>query len=128
MLGHFLTREQVGRTMGLPHRPHAPQTAALPPAGGLHWRWRHLGGLATVLGALAAWAQQLPQSRWLQGRGVSGALMGGSMAARGTALGTVPVPLLSQKFAQRSQHAMPGFGAGAMLAASSFALFIPVLA
>lgn len=113
MLGHFQTREQVGRTMGLPHRPPAPQAAALPPVGGLHWRWRHLSGLATVLGALAAWAQQLPQSRWLQGRGVSGALMG-SMAARATALGTVPVPLLVQKFSR--------------LAASSFALFIPVLA
>jgi hypothetical protein len=73
MLGHFLTREQVDRTMGLPHRPHAPQAAALPPAGGLHWRWRHPSGLATV-----------------------------------------PVPLLVQKFSR--------------LAASSFALFIPVLA
>jgi len=113
--------------MDFPHRPHAPHAAALPPAGGLRWRWRHLTGLAIVLGALAVWAQQLLQSPWLQGPGVSGALMGGSMAALATALGTLPV-LLSQKFSQRSHDTMLGFGAGVMLAASSFSLIIPALA
>ncbi|WP_436194037.1 ZIP family metal transporter [Pseudorhodoferax sp. LjRoot39] len=99
----------------------------MPGMGGLRWRWRYLAGLAIVLGALAIWAQQLLQAPWLQNPGISGALMGGSMAALATALGTLPV-LLSQKFSQRSHDTMLGFGAGVMLAASSFSLIIPALA
>jgi hypothetical protein len=55
------------------------------------------------------------------------ALVGGSIAALATALGTVPV-LLSQQFSQRAYDSMLGFGAGVMLAASSFSLVIPALA
>ncbi|WP_326537368.1 ZIP family metal transporter [Pseudorhodoferax sp.] len=99
----------------------------MPGTGGLRWHWRYLAGLAIVLGALAIWAQQLLQAPLLQNPGVSGALMGGSMAALATALGTLPV-LLSQKFSQRSYDTMLGFGAGVMLAASSFSLIIPALA
>nr|WP_145547060.1 ZIP family metal transporter [Variovorax boronicumulans] len=109
------------------HRPHATDAATLPRSGGPRWRWRHLTGLAIVLGALALWTQQLLQAPWMQSPGVSGALMGGGMAALATALGTLPV-LLSQKFSQRSHDTMLGFGAGVMLAASAFSLIIPALA
>lgn len=57
---------------------------------------------------------------------VAGALLGGSMAALATALGTLPVAL-SQKFSQRTTDSMMGFGAGVMLAACSFSLIIPGL-
>jgi len=57
---------------------------------------------------------------------IRGALMGGSLAALATALGTLPV-LLSQRFSQRAHDAMLGFGAGVMLAACSFSLIIPGL-
>jgi ZIP family zinc transporter len=57
---------------------------------------------------------------------VRGALLGGSLAALATALGTLPV-LLSQQFSQRSYDTMLGFGAGVMLAATSFSLVIPGL-
>ena len=55
-----------------------------------------------------------------------GALIGGSIAALATALGTVPV-LLAQKFSQRTYDTLLGFGAGVMLAASSFSLILPAL-
>lgn len=54
------------------------------------------------------------------------ALVGGSIAALATALGTLPV-LLSQQFSQRAYDTMLGFGAGVMLAASSFSLVLPAL-
>jgi ZIP family zinc transporter len=54
------------------------------------------------------------------------ALAGGSIAAFATALGTLPV-LLSQQFSQRAYDSMLGFGAGVMLAASSFSLVLPAL-
>lgn len=54
------------------------------------------------------------------------ALVGGSIAALATALGTLPV-LLSQQFSQRAYDSMLGFGAGVMLAASSFSLVLPAL-
>lgn len=57
---------------------------------------------------------------------VRGALLGGSLAALATALGTLPVAL-SQQFSQRSCDTMLGFGAGVMLAATSFSLVIPGL-
>jgi ZIP family zinc transporter len=56
-----------------------------------------------------------------------GALVGGGMAALATALGTLPV-LLSHQFSQRTYDTLLGFGAGVMLAASSFSLIIPALA
>ena len=57
---------------------------------------------------------------------MKGALLGGLVAAFATALGTVPV-LLSQQFSQRTYDTMLGFGAGVMLAATSFSLVIPAL-
>ena len=56
-----------------------------------------------------------------------GALLGGGMAALATALGTLPV-LMSHQLSQRTHDTMLGFGAGVMLAASSFSLIIPALA
>lgn len=106
---------------------HAPRASAVPNALGLRWRWRYLAGSAILFGAMAIWARELAQTPWLQDPAVAGALMGGGMAALATALGTLPV-LLSQSFSQRSHDTMLGFGAGVMLAASSFSLIIPALA
>lgn len=50
----------------------------------------------------------------------------GCVAAAATALGTLPV-VMSFKFSQRAHDSMLGFGAGVMLAASSFSLVIPAL-
>jgi ZIP family zinc transporter len=58
---------------------------------------------------------------------MKGAVLGGIFAALATALGTVPV-LLSQQFSQRTYDTMLGFGAGVMLAATSFSLVLPALA
>jgi ZIP family zinc transporter len=57
---------------------------------------------------------------------INAALIGGLLAAGATALGTIPV-LLSQQVSRRLNGAMLGFGAGVMLAASSFSLVIPAL-
>ncbi|WP_245153756.1 ZIP family metal transporter [Allopusillimonas ginsengisoli] len=54
------------------------------------------------------------------------ALAWGCVAAAATSLGTLPV-VLSFRFSQRAHDAMLGFGAGVMLAASSFSLVIPAL-
>lgn len=58
---------------------------------------------------------------------VQNALIGGSIAALATALGTVPV-LFSQRLTDRAQDTLFGFGAGVMLAACAFSLIIPGLA
>lgn len=55
------------------------------------------------------------------------ALLGGSLAALATALGTLPV-LLAQRPSERVQDTLFGFGAGVMLAASAFSLVLPGLA
>lgn len=58
---------------------------------------------------------------------MKGALLGGLLAAGATALGTLPV-ILTRSFSQRVNDTMLGFGAGVMLAATSFSLIIPGLA
>ncbi|WP_077002927.1 ZIP family metal transporter [Variovorax sp. KK3] len=55
------------------------------------------------------------------------ALMGGSIAALATALGTVPI-VFSQRLSDRTQDTLFGFGAGVMMAASAFSLIIPGIA
>ena len=107
--------------------PHASHASAMPAPLHLRWRWRYLTGIALMLGAAAIAVSHLLQSAMWQDPRMQGALLGGSMAALATALGTLPV-LLSQKFSQRSYDTMLGFGAGVMLAASSFSLIIPALA
>ena len=85
----------------------------------------------TLIG-LAICAAGLPALFALLGAGllsqpsVRSALLGGSMAALATALGTVPV-LLAQRPSERVQDTLFGFGAGVMLAACAFSLVIPGL-
>lgn len=89
-------------------------------------RWRRcLGASIVLLGGLLVAIDALSE---LPDRGpIRSALTGGSIAALATALGTLPV-LLSYRFSQRTYDAMLGFGAGVMLAASSFSLIVPALA
>ena len=55
-----------------------------------------------------------------------GALLGGLAAAGATALGTVPL-LFRLNYSERFTDTLLGFGAGVMLAASSFSLILPAL-
>ncbi len=57
---------------------------------------------------------------------VEQALIGGTVAALATALGTLPL-VFSQTLSDRTQDTLFGFGAGVMLAACSFSLIIPGL-
>lgn len=89
-------------------------------------RWRRMLGFAIVAAGAAILLSSAWRSLAADDPRMSGALLGGMMAALATALGTVPV-LLSQQFSQRAYDSMLGFGAGVMLAASSFSLVIPAL-
>jgi len=83
-----------------------------------------VGGLIVFVGAVV-----LLRQFWLFVDGnavVYDALIGGSVAALATALGTLPV-LFSQKLSDRVQDTLFGFGAGVMLAACAFSLVIPGL-
>lgn len=82
-------------------------------------------GLAIVTAGALALASQF----WQFVRSdpvVWNALLGGSVAALATALGTLPV-VFSQKLPERLQDTLFGFGAGVMLAACAFSLIIPGL-
>lgn len=92
------------------------------------WRGRRprqwLGLVICLAGALVLLVQSW---RFVQGNQmVLNALIGGSVAALATALGTLPV-LFSQRLSERVQDSLFGFGAGVMLAASAFSLVIPGL-
>ncbi len=89
--------------------------------------WRHALGFAIVISGAAILLMALIGAFPINNPGMRGALVGGSIAALATALGTLPV-LLSAQFSQRTYDSMLGFGAGVMLAASSFSLIIPALA
>lgn len=95
----------------------------LEPARGIRPRtW--IGFAIIALGTCAALAflwQGLQSSQAAQH-----ALIGGSIAALATALGTLPV-LLTQQPSERLQDTFFGFGAGVMLAACAFSLVIPGL-
>lgn len=105
------------------HRP-APLE---PDSAAPRFSWQRWLGGGIVLGGAAILLGAAYQSLVGNDPRVSGALLGGMMAALATALGTVPV-LLSQQFSQRTYDTLLGFGAGVMLAASSFSLVIPALA
>lgn len=90
-------------------------------------QFRRYLGFAVVLGGALTLLHSLVQWFPMDNAGMRGALIGGSIAALATALGTLPV-LLSQQFSQRTYDTLLGFGAGVMLAASSFSLIIPALA
>jgi zinc transporter, ZIP family len=89
-----------------------------------HWRQR--AGLFIVLTGAIISAAMLWRNLGPWDSRLHGASLGGLMAAGATALGTLPV-LLAQQFSQKTYDAMLGFGAGVMLAASSFSLVIPAL-
>ncbi|MDO9405790.1 MAG: ZIP family metal transporter [Polaromonas sp.] len=89
------------------------------------WTFRRLAGFAIVLAGLVVLGLQFAQYV-AANQVVADALMGGSVAALATALGTLPV-LFSQKLSERAQDTLFGFGAGVMLAACAFSLIIPGL-
>lgn len=83
-----------------------------------------LGLAIVVAGAIVTVAQFLSFASARPA--VWNALLGGSVAALATALGTVPV-VFCQRLSQRVQDSLYGFGAGVMLAACAFSLIIPGL-
>ena len=109
----FVPRPPVDLAVAASHR-HAPS-------------WRRWLGMGIVLLGVGVVLFQAAQALTGTDPRMKGALLGGLFAACATALGTVPV-LLSQRFSQRTYDSMLGFGAGVMLAASSFSLVIPALA
>lgn len=108
-----------------PWSPSGGASLRLHPRGRL--RLRRWLGVAIVLAGLVILAHQAFEGLVRGDARIQGALVGGMIAALATALGTLPV-LFSQQFSQRSYDTMLGFGAGVMLAASSFSLVIPGLA
>ena len=108
-----------------------PETHRPVPSSLVRWaapfRWRRWLGGGIVLGGVLILLAAAYQGLVGSDARVPGALLGGMMAALATALGTLPV-LLSQQFSQRTYDTLLGFGAGVMLAASSFSLVIPALA
>ena len=109
------------RTLELGHPPafvrHLPTGIA----------WRRWIGIGIVLAGATVLGWQAVQALVGSDPRMQGALLGGLFAALATAAGTLPV-LMSQQFSQRTYDAMLGFGAGVMLAASSFSLVMPALA
>jgi len=89
--------------------------------------WRYALGAAICLGGALALLHEIVSGVQAFDASVHGALLGGATAALATALGTLPV-LLSQNFSQRTYDSFLGFGAGVMLAATSFSLVIPAIA
>lgn len=87
---------------------------------------RYWMGLIVVLGAFALLFPTVYTRIVANDPQMTGALLGGLMAATATALGAVPA-LLMRDFSQRLNDTLMGFGAGVMLAATSFSLIIPGL-
>jgi zinc transporter, ZIP family len=100
--------------------------AASLPIAAARRRWRFWLGLAICAAGFTVMLAELVRLLQFEDPRLRAALVGGSFAALATGLGTLPV-MLSQKFSQRTFDTMLGFGAGVMLAASSFSLIIPAL-
>ncbi len=79
-----------------------------------------VAGLLVIMDEIAKPLMRLPPS-------LLGALQGGAIAARATALGAMPI-LFAQQLSDKVCNAFLGLGAGVMLAATSFSLVIPSLA
>ncbi len=104
---------------------HPDDATSQRPAGLARWPARRWLGAAIVLLGLVALALQF--TTYLQtNEHVAQAWQGGLVAALATALGTVPV-MFSQRLSDKVQDTLFGFGAGVMLAASSFSLILPGL-
>lgn len=87
---------------------------------------RYWLGFLVVLGIVGALSPSVYTRIAANDPQMTGALLGGLMAATATALGAVPA-LLTRRISQRVNDTMMGFGAGVMLAATSFSLIIPGL-
>jgi ZIP family zinc transporter len=79
---------------------------------------RVLGALLAVATGAAVWALAQTDGRIAYGAAAS------LVAGLATALGALPI-FAARTISQRAQDAMLGFGAGVMLAASSFSLIVP---
>ena len=95
--------------------------------GRARWRVSRRIIFGILLAGLLVLVHQLYQGFATGNPAIRGAFFGGTAAAIGTALGTLPV-LLSRPFSRRAIDSMLGFGAGVMLAASCFSLILPALA
>lgn len=82
--------------------------------------------LIIVVGALAILSPGIYVRLAANDPHMTGALLGGLVAAAATALGTIPA-ILTRQLSQRVNDTLMGFGAGVMLAATSFSLIMPAL-
>ncbi|MFA5522242.1 MAG: ZIP family metal transporter [Castellaniella sp.] len=88
--------------------------------------WRYVLALVVVLAGLVLLSGKVVQQLAVGDPHMTGALIGGLVAALATALGTLPA-MVSGRYSQRANDTMMGFGAGVMLAATSFSLILPGL-
>lgn len=82
--------------------------------------------LIIVIGVLAILSPDIYTRLAAKDPHMTGALLGGLVASAATALGTLPA-ILTYRISQRMNDTMMGFGAGVMLAATSFSLILPGL-
>ncbi len=82
--------------------------------------------LIIIIGALVILSPDIYMRLAANDPHMTGALLGGLVAGAATALGTVPA-LLTRQISQRMNDTLMGFGAGVMLAATSFSLILPAL-
>ncbi len=87
---------------------------------------RYWVGLAVVLIGIVLLSGDVAQRVAQHDPHMTGALLGGLLAALATAVGTLPA-VITQGYSQRANDTMMGFGAGVMLAATSFSLILPGL-
>ena len=108
--------------MGFPQAP----TLAGPLAAGTLRKWPGLVLLIAFAAVVMLWVWKTGaapgQSKVMQ------AFVAGLIAAGATALGTLPVLITRRMISARVRDVLLGFGAGVMLAATSFSLVIPALA
>lgn len=83
--------------------------------------------LIIITGALVALSPDVYARLVAKDPRMTGALLGGLVAAAATAIGTIPA-ILTRQLSQRMNDTLMGFGAGVMLAATSFSLIVPALA
>lgn len=87
---------------------------------------RYWMSFAVFLGLLALLSPNVYSRIAANDPHMTGALLGGMLAAAATSLGAVPA-LMTRQITQRVNDTLMGFGAGVMLAATSFSLIMPGL-